>query len=302
MKYLPVVISRALVVAGASVSCLLAGTAHAGNLFEDFSKWENGRVDSNKNQILDVLDDGSSMNGWAGNVPYTVQDWPEGKVLAVGGGRARPLAWNQIGKPHELKLAGERAVELTMRVANQRERGASFVSLWLCDEFRNGYGMSYGGIYPMKNRVGVRIFKLRDNVLPFSETKQPKFSTEAGEPQPEQMKSLPDLVSAGQFIDFHLRIEQAAPDAPVTLTLWNTGSQEVADTSYEEPLLRQEDDGKGSVFHGADGSYGPVFNLDALAYVGLSQAQFLNKDLTPEEQAAEPYMAIRQVDIRPVRP
>lgn len=302
MKCLPVFISRSLVVASILASCWLSGTACAQKPFEDFSKWENGRVDSNKNQILDVLDDGSSMNGWTGNVPYTIQDWPEGKVLAVGGGRARPLAWNQIGKPHELRLAGEKAVELTMRVANQRERGASFVSVWLSDEFRNGYGMSYGGIYPMKNRVGVRIFKLRDNVVPFSDTKQPKFSSEAGEPQPEQMKSLSDLVSTGQFIDLHLRIEQASPDAPVTLTLWNTGSQEVADTSYEEPLLKMQDDGKGSIFHGADGSYGPVFNLDELAYIGFSEAQFLNKDLTPEEQAAEPYMAIRQIDVRPARP
>lgn len=301
MKNFPVLIFRQ--VATAIVYCLLVGaTARADKPFEDFSNWENGRVDSNKNQILDVLDDGSSTNGWVGNVSYTIQNWADGRVLAVGGGRSRPLAWNQIGKAHELKLAGEKAVELTMRVANQRERGASFVSVWLSDEFRNGYGMSYGGIYPMKNRVGVRIFKLRDNVVPFNDTKQPKFSSEAGEPQPEQMKSLSDMVSTGQFIDLHLRIEQASPDASVTLTLWNTGSQEVADTSYEEPLLRMEDDGKGSVFHGADGSYGPVFNLDALAYIGLSEAQFLNKDLTPEEQAAEPYMAIRQIDLRAVRP
>lgn len=270
--------------------------------FEDFSAWANGSDDSNNNHALDILDDGSSTNGWVGNTAYSIQDSPEGKLLTVGPGRGRPLSWNQIGKAHEIKLAGEKAVELTMRVANPREKGASFASAWLCDEARNGYGLSFGGIFPMKNRVGVRIFKLRENAIPFDAKPLPRFSVETGEPSGEQLTSLAELVPTGQFITFHLRIEQAAPNAPVTFTLWSTGCPDVGDTTYEEPLLRLEDDGNGSIFHAADGTFGPVFNLESLGYVGLSTAQFSNKDLTPEEQAAEPSISFQQIDVRPVRP
>lgn len=270
--------------------------------FEDFSTWANGVDDSNNNKFADIADDGGSSNDWTPHHSYSIQTTPEGKVLALGAGRGRPLAWNQIGKAHDINLSGEKAVELTMRVANPREQGASLVSAWLADGERNGYGMAFGGLFPMKNRVGVRIFKFRDNALPFESLKLPKFSSENGEPSGDQLKSLSELVPAGQVVDFHLRIEQLNPNGPVVLTLWNTGCPDVPDTSYEDPLLQLEDDGKGGVFHTADNSFGPVFNLGSLTHVGLASAQFLKKDQTPEEQAAEPSIFFKEISIRPVRP
>lgn len=270
--------------------------------FEDFSMWANGNADSNANQILDILDEGASVNGWSVKRGYTIEDTAEGRALVIGAGRGSPLTWNQMGKAHGVDLSKEKAVELTMKVANPRENGASFFAVWLCDETRNGYGMDYGGIFPMKNRVGVRIFKFRENAIPFDSAKLPQFAVAEGEPAEEKATNLKESVPPGQNIVFHLRIEQAKSGEPVTLTVWNTGCPEVSDTSYEEPLLRMEDDGKGNVFHSSDGSSGVVLDLSSLTHVGVSGAQFANKNLTPEEQAAEPGLRFKEVDIRAARP
>ena len=271
--------------------------------FENFSTWANGTTDSNGNKLLDILDGGASVNGWAvGRGGYAIEDSAEGKVLVIGAGRGGPLTWNQMGKAHGINLSGEKAVELSMKVANPRENGASFFAVWLCDAARNGYGMTYGGTFPMKNRVGVRIFKFRGNTIPFESPKFPQFAAGAGEPPEGKLTTLNQVAPPGQFIEFHLRIEQAKSGTPVTLTLWNTGCPEVGDTSYEEPLLRLEDDGKGTVFHSPDGAFGSVLDLGLLTHVGISGAQLVDKRQTPEEQAAEPKLRFKEVNVRAVRP
>ena len=273
--------------------------------FEDFSTWANGPMDTNNNKILDILDEGAAVNSWAvkRGAPYVVGDSAGGRVLILGAGGG-PLGWNQIGKPHEINLSGEKAVEISMKVANPREDGASFFTVWLCDEFRNGYGMGYGGVFPMKNRVEVRIFKFHGNTVPFDNAKPklPGFAEENGQLPDGKPVTLKEIVPPGQFIEFHLRIEQSKSGSPVTLTLWNTGCPEVSDTSYEAPLLKLEDDGKGTAFHSPDGTFGSVMDLSSLTHVGVSGALFPNKLKTPEEQAAEPGLQFKEVDVRIVRP
>lgn len=305
MKRLP--LSRyVLPAAGITIAGILwFGTSAIGagpKPFEDFSMWANGEADSNANRTLDILDGGASANGWSVKRGYTIENTAEGRALVIGAGRGSPLTWNQMGKDHGIDVSKEKAVELTMKVANPRENGASWFAVWLCDEIRNGYGMDYGGIFPMKNRVGVRIFKFRENTIPFDSSKLPQFAAAEGEPAEEKATNLKEIVPLGQYVVFHLRIEQAKSGEPVTLTVWNTGCPEVSDTSYEEPLLRMEDDGKGTVFHSSDGGFGPVLDLSSLTHVGVSGAQFVNKNLTPEEQAAEPGLRFKEVDVRAVRP
>ena len=153
----------------------------------------------------------------------------------------------------------------------------------------------------MKNRVGVSIVKWRDSDQPFGSKPLPKVSIDEGyRAEGDTLAKFEQVISPGQFVDLHMRIEQEKAGSPVTLTVWNTGSDEVPDTSYEEPLLKLEDDGSGAVFRQADGSHGPLLDLATLTYIGLSASQQLDKNATPAEQAAEPSLRFRTVDVKVV--
>jgi len=270
-------------------------------VFEDFSTWENGTEELNGNATLDIADGGSSTNGWTQHRIYSVETTEGGKDLVLSNTRGQPLSWNQLGKAHDLPLAEAKAVEISMRVANPREKGATTFLLLLGNETRNGYGLLYGGLFPMKNRVGVSIVKWRDSDQPFGSKALPKVSIDEGyRAEGDTMAKFEQVISPGQFVDLHMRIEQEKAGSPVTLTVWNTGCDEVPDTSYDEPLLKLEDDGAGTVFRKSDGSHGPIIDLSTLTYIGASGSQQVDKNTTPAEQAAEPGLRFQNVDVKVV--
>lgn len=287
-----------------SISVVSAGLALSvcgAEVFEDFSTWENGPEDTNGNATLDIADGGSSTNDWTQNRVYSVEALEGGKDLVLSNTRGQPLSWNQIGKAHGLPLTDAKALEISMRVANPREKGATSFLLLLGNETRNGYGLFYGGLFPMKNRVGVSVVKWRDSDQPFGSKPLPKVSIDEGyRAEGDTLTKFEQPISPGQFVDLHMRIEQEKAGSPVILTVWNTGCDEVPDTSYEEPLLKLEDDGSGAVFRQADGSHGPIMDLATLTYIGLSASQQLDKNATPAESAAEPGLRFRNVDVKVV--
>ena len=256
---------------------------------EDFTKIEAGTADTNRNGRLDLMDSGAELNGWFGNSAYTVTTTSEGKALLQTEGKGGPANWNMLGKPHGLDLSKAKAVELSMRVANNREAGPSSFCLWLCDENRNGYGVILNGIYPVLSRIGLQGVKFRGSEVPFGEPKNPTFAYAQGEPLLTEAEKghLEILPHRGEFITLHLRLEQNKTGGPVALITWYTDSSEVQNYSVESPVLTQIDEGDGNVFRTPEGDSGPLMNLAELIYVGLTATAFIPKadaDLAIDEE------------------
>lgn len=242
----------------------------AAGVVEDFTGLANGTVDSDKDGVLTLDDEGAKRGDWTGRQfsPYEVVPWGEKKTPVL---RMRPdsgpFDWHAIGKRHQQDLTKATAVEFVTRIAATNV--FSTCRVWLGEASENGYGLEYSrGNY---NQAG--IVKLRGNERKFADNDLgPTCSWTVEHNGPG------DKVSVGlqqnDFITFHLRVEQEAPGKPVKLTLWYTGSsKEFPDTSYEQPAQQLLDDGSGKVFFADKDSFGPVFDLKALTYIGISCQQ-----------------------------
>jgi hypothetical protein len=249
---------------------LLAGLAPArAAVVEDFTGFANGTVDTNKNGVLDIEDDGGKTNGWSSRqfAAYVLLKVPGMDKPVLSAPKASgPRSWHAMGKAHGQDVAKATKVELSYRLAMRNQY--STANVWLSDGNQNGYGVSVS----RHNYNQASIIKLRDCAIPWPS--QMTGVSEWSNPAGEHSELLKDTISVGlqddDFITFHLCLEQAAPGKPVKLTLWYTGStKEFPDTSYEKPAQQLMDDGSGKVFN-ADGKFGPVFDLAALTFVALT--------------------------------
>ena len=156
-------------------------------------------------------------------------------------------------------------------------------SLWLKTKspdlqdfaWQNGYGIFTNIIYPGINQA--TIVKFRGSTVPFAPSPGSPIANwvvPLGEHYDQTVKVgglfATDFIG---FIEFHLRLQQAAPGMPVTLTLWFTGSN-VADTSFTTPVQQLVDDGSGSVFNNGAGGFGPVIDLNNLTYLAFTGQAF----------------------------
>lgn len=234
----------------------------------------------------------SPVNGWIMRAPgsYSINNvgGAQGQVLAStvsAGGNINQTA----GKLHGVDLTGE-VVDLSGQVALSGAFTA-LAQLWLSDSNQNGYGIYFN----RNNYNQASIIKFENSTIAFGG--QAQWAVQQGE------HSGTTVTVGGQndgFIDYHLRLQQSAPGAAMTLTLWFTNSN-VPDTSFASPAMQLVDDGTGSVFfnNGTNAITGQPcptftapFNLASLQYVALTDqptpgglAQFDNITVVVPEPA-----------------
>ena len=241
-------------------------TAGPTTVFEDFEAWPLGTV---PNGFPTVINGWSIRNGNAYSIANLGSPQNKSVVLAPNG----PSTWHTAGKPHQVSVTNG-AIEISGQIAlNARDNPVG--QIWLSDALQNGYGIFTNIIYPGENHAS--IVKFRGSTVSFAPSPgspTANWVVPLGEHYKQTVKVggifATDFIG---FIEFHLRLQQAAPGMPVTLTLWFTGSN-VANTSFASPVQQLVDDGSGSVFNNGAGGFGPVIDLTKLTYLAFTGQVF----------------------------
>jgi hypothetical protein len=234
-----------------SVLLLVASFAQATTVFsENFeSGWANGSSGTDLS--------GGQKNGWTFYYDGVGETWKNNSVEGngcLGFALANiSLEWVAGAKAHGLNIPDtDIKIDVSFRT-RALWNSFSWPIVWLANVNQNGYGV---GVYNTGNATIVKQSAC-PNPVAGSQT-MPGFGS-------WQNYLVQTNYSSSDWVTYNFRLEQASSGSPVTITMWHTGGNAVADTSYSNPDYTVIDDGS------SPGSFtGGIINLTELSYIELT--------------------------------
>lgn len=226
-------------------------TANAEMFSENFeNNWANG---SNGN----LGGSGAILNSWIirGASDYKIESDSTNYIHKFN---STSYTSTIAGKAHGLDISNNTAIEISFRLAASGNTGGSFTQgfVWLSDANQNGYGINTVRF----NYNQACIFKVSGGTTPFGNT----TTATVQQDNPVLGTTVKVGIQNNDWIEYHLRLEQASPGEPIKLIMWQTGSN-VADTSYLYAAQTKFDNGNGTASF-----TGPLINIRNLTYVGFT--------------------------------